>query len=38
MVGPKFMLVVRDLQLLSCLSMDIDLLCIKLKLNIRAIQ
>ena len=37
MVGPKFMLVVRDLQLLSCLPMDIDLLYIKLELNIRAI-
>ena len=37
MVGPIFMLVVRDLLLLSYLSMDIDVLYIKLKLNIRAI-
>ena len=37
MVGSIFMLVVRALQLLSYLSMDIDVLYIKLKLNIRAI-
>ena len=38
MVGPIFMLVVRDLRLLGYLSMDIDVLYSKLKLNIRAIQ
>ena len=37
MVGPIFKLVVHDLRLLSYLSMDIDILHIKLKLNIRAI-
>ena len=37
MVGPIFMLVVRDLRLLSYLSMDVDILYVKLKLNIRAI-
>ena len=38
MVGPVFMLVVRDLRLLSYLLMDRDLLYIKLKLNITDIQ
>ena len=37
MVGPIYMLVVRDLQLLNYFSMDIDILYIKLKLDIRAI-
>ena len=37
MVGPIYMLVVRDLQLLSYFSMDIDIPYIKLKLDIRAV-
>ena len=36
MVGLIFMLVVRDLLLLSCFSMDKDMLYTKLKLGIRA--
>ena len=36
-VGSIFMSVVRDLRLLSYSSMDIDVLYINLKLNIRAI-
>ena len=37
MVGLIFMLVVRDLLLLSRFSMDIDILYTKLKLSIRVI-
>ena len=37
MVGLIFMSVVRDLLLLSCFSMDRDILYTKLKLSIRAI-
>ena len=37
MVGPIFMLTVRDLRLLSNLSMDTDVLYIQLKLHIKAI-
>ena len=33
-MGPIFMQVVRDLLLLSCFSMDIDILYIKLKLSV----
>ena len=38
MVGSISMLVVRDLLLLSCSRMDIDILYTKLKLSIRAIS
>ena len=38
MVGLIFKSVVRDLLLLSCFSMDKNILYTKLKLNIRAIQ
>ena len=38
MVGLIFMLVVCDLRLLSRFSMDVYILYIKLKLNIRAIS
>ena len=38
MVGPRFKLLVCDSQLLSCFSTYIDILYIKLKLKVRAIN